>query len=316
MTVGYITDLHHRDDIAQQLWTLGDDQYRQFSTAEARLTAAVAVFNAASAEYMILGGDMIDGHGLNYAGTDANRKTAVEARMDDLIVITDTFNGEVIWVYGNHEASAWTAANSVDLTPADFWTKVDTGSNPVTRANEWNGDGDGTLGYTFEAGGIRYVIIYASGSGDLESPGDVEERTWLNGTALNTTLPVVVISHATLTDVPNAYGVVDNFATIRGDLEAAGNVQLVIQGHYHRNSIRHFSDPFETINDILYVSGRGSVLGASDGNSSATATIVDSAYYLFDIKPNAYLGGSQAKANVTVTGYEQGTGKFQDTFKI
>jgi len=315
MIISAIYDIHNRKDIAQQFWGTGDDQYRQFSTAEARLTAAVTASNVAGADYLIIGGDAVDGHSQDYEGTDADRKIAVQARLDELIAITDTFSGEIIWVLGNHEIFAWLAEYSVDLTPADFWTKVDTGSNGVTRANEWNPDVDGTLAYTFDAGGIRYVVIYAHGSFDLQSPGAVEERTWLS-TAINTTLPVVVISHATLTDTPNTYGVVNNAATIRADLEAAGNVQLVIQGHYHRNSISGYTVPYQTISDILYVSCRGSVLGADDGDSSDTATTADSAYYLFDILPDAYLGDSRPRANVTVTGYEQGKNKEQDTFVL
>lgn len=318
IAIGVIFDIHHRDDIAQYQWGTGplrDAQYRQYSTAEARATAFVNQMNTAGAELLILGGDSIDAHSSNFSGTDAQRKAAVEARLDELIVITDTFTGgDVLFAYGNHEKTVWTAAQAVDLTPADFWTKVDTGGNIGARANEWNGDGDGTLSYTYDKDGIRFVVLYIDMINGLASPGGVDQTTWLEGTALNSSLPTVVIVHYTLSPTSYAYGYPTAYASIRSSLENNGNVQLVIQGHYHRNGIDGWTPVYEWRNDILYYFCRGSVLGAADGISSATATISDSAYYLFEIQPDAYYGDGKMRCNVTVTAYEKGIGKSQDRF--
>jgi len=302
---GVITDVHYCSGTAQEHWGGGpnlDEQYRQFSTADARLKAFLDEMETQSADFCAQFGDLVD-------DATGNRATDLAAAINRY----DTDFSNTVWnVIGNHEVALYDGSGGNQFS--DFWTTMDGASSAGTRANEWDPDGDGTIAYTFEQGGIRFVVLFATGIGDAKSPDSVAINTWLSDTALDTTKPVVVFVHGCLTVVPNEYGYVDNCATIRGLLEAAGNVQLVVQGHYHRNQL--WTKPYETINDIIYFSCRGSVLGVADGWSSVTATTADSAYYLFDILTNAYEGTSQPKANVTVTAYEKGVGKTQDAFLI
>ncbi len=203
----------------------------------------------------------------------------------------------------------------------DFWTEMDTASNAGVRENVWNPDGKGALAYTFDYKSMRFVVLFAAAAGivNMESPDGVGIGTWLADIALDTPKACVVFSHGLLTDSNFDYSTQDNVATIRGILEAAGNVQLMIQGHFHRNGIEGYGTPvksYQRINDILYYYCRGSVLGAEDGNSGDTATTADSAYYIFDVQPSSIIGDNQFRANVTVTAYEKGKAKSQDTFRI
>jgi len=307
ITFGVITDVHYNNGTAQELWGSGpvlDEQYRQYSTADDRLKEFLEEIETQSADFGIQLGDLVDD------GT-GNRATDLAAAINRY----DTDYSNSVWnVLGNHEASLYDGSGGNAFS--DYWTTMDTAANVGSRENEWDPDGDGTAAYTFEEGGVRFVVLYATGIGDAQSPGAVDIDTWLSTVALDTTNPVVVFTHGSLVDTGYEYGHVDNYATIRGLLETAGNVQLVVQGHFHRNQISDWVVPYQTINDILYFSCRGSVLGSDDGDSSDTATITDSAYYLFNITPNAIKGTNQQRANVAVTAYEKGVGKLIDRFVV
>ena len=302
---GYITDVHKNLGTAQSLWNpVGpfDAQYRQYSTADARLQEFASDMEVAGAGFCVQGGDL----------TDANTNSRY-SDLSDAICITDTYYSSDFWhTVGNHEGLVvW--LNDI----SDMWTQLDTAANAGIRENEWNPASDitGPLAYTFDKNGIRFVVLYADG-GILDSPAGAGERNWLTSKALNTDKPVVIFTHALLRPVDYSYAVVDDYIAVNSDLVAAGNVQLVIQGHFHRNQIEDFTDHWETHSDIIYFYGRGSILGAEDGDSGDTATTADSAYYLFDVIPNAYIGDNQMRANVTVTAFRKGKNKPQDTFAL
>ncbi|MCP4566835.1 MAG: hypothetical protein GY841_04550 [FCB group bacterium] len=309
---GVITDVHYNEGTASELWggvlSYLDTQYRQYSTAKDRLVSFLSDMEVEAVDFCVQLGDIID------AGSDER-----DSDISDAVYQYDTHYSGTTWnVLGNHESERWSGSGAnTDLS--DYWTAMDTAANSGTRANEWNPDGRGTAAYTFDYKQVRFVVLFAEGANnDLHSQDEVEELTWLSGTALDTTLPVVVLTHASLTpeNATYPYGWVDNAAAVRTALEAAGNVQLVVNGHFHRNSIDDWTVPHQTINDILYLNLRGSVLGAGDGDSSDTATVADSAHYLIEIIPNAVLGDTNPRANVEVTGYYKGKNKEPNKYII
>ena len=459
---GVISDIHNRKDRDSISWFFSgmDTHYRQFSTAEARLTAFVNQMNDDGAELIILMGDNVDAHSFAHPGQAECRKGFAKARLAELIAITDNFTGgDVLYMMGNHDAAVWNSGDGADnlvdnwnmkddsdwaafnnatgvarsdeqrqvtsvtsfaftateiksgvksntfttvdgqtyavkfyikppstkagyiirkgdnsgdladvdvvgLTPnvwqqvtatveesaqgagayvvvhsgadtegeffvdevevydtafdtydeSEFWTAVDTGGNIAARANEWNGDGTGTLAYTYDYGGLRFVCAFAStGGNDLESPGGAEERTWLTGTALNTEKPTIVLTHAMFQPTDYSYSTIDDYATIQDDLEGNGKVQFCVQSHFHRNSVSGYTPVYNWISDILYYFCRGSVLGKTDGAADNGAA-ADSAYYLFEVEPNAYFGDSKQRMAVSATGYLKGKSKTRETF--
>lgn len=310
--IGIITDLHKdKSDplVEQSFWEVpqGDDQYRQYSTADARYTAALAVFESESVDIVINPGDLLT------AGTSTG---GWPEAMDDLMAIRDATTRTFADTLGNHERALDAAAQ---FSYTDFWAKIDGSNLPVVRENVWEADSD-ELAYTFEINGIRFIILNANAvvQGGNTIGSSVSQQTWLTDVALNTTLPCVVLVHTLLTEnALYAYANEKNPATVRGLLEAtSGQVQAVISGHFHRNTIAGYGSEavMEIINGIPYFNLRGSVLGAEDGDSSDTATTADSAFYTMTIVPEAV--GTPKRANIELIAYEKGIGKVYTSYMV
>ena len=126
---GVITDVHYRDGTAQAFWTLGDDQYRQFSTADARLQAFLEAMEAeGDVSFCVQLGDLVDAS----SGDRAADLAAALNRYD-----TD-YSGAVYNVLGNHEETLFDGTAGDEFS--DYWTTMDTAASAPSRENEWNPD--------------------------------------------------------------------------------------------------------------------------------------------------------------------------------
>lgn len=331
LTLGIIADLHNRKDIPRLHWSdvvpFGDKQWREFARAEANLTDAVSDFNAESVDACVLLGDEVDGHGAAYAGDTAQRITDTNLRLNENLVITNTFNGPVIRVIGNHERPIWAGIDGREQLE-DYWAVVDAvgNSNDVTRDNEFvetnspitHGAGNNVQSYTCEIGPVRIVNLKTNvGTGNIDSDWDMttEQLAWIP-TALDTPKPVVVVTHTLLAANSNGWGYAtqDHAEDVRAAFEAAGNVVACFSGHFHRNTISGFNSPLvSVVNGIRYVALRAPVLGPDDGDTELGATLADSSHYI--VKFYSLSVGSN-QANFEIVGYNSGIGRVADTYGL
>ena len=284
------TDQHNSDESGEGtkivgpgpngIWSLGEDHYRWWTNAVANQTAAAVLATSVGADVLIDLGDIVDG-----VSTDDLTE------LQEILTERNAFTGNIINVRGNHEATIWLA----DYT--DYYTEIDAGH--VTRANICGGY---IHNWTVDIDGVRYVII----GDNLTTVFAEDEKTWLSGTALATSLPVVVLSHKKMT--ADSWGYYSNVADIQDLFEESGVVQLVLTGHDHPAS-----GGFQTINDILYCSLRGQVMGPANGD------IPDGTYktyYKIDAKFNAVQGDNQMRCNVEITAFGQGISRSLDKYGV
>ncbi len=101
--------------------------------------------------------------------------------------------------------------------------------------------------YSFDRGGIHFVVLDACFRSDGESYGRKNfqwtdtnippaEIEWLQADLKANHFPVIVFAHQRL-DVNNDHGVKNNVA-VRSILESSGNVLAVFQGHSHKNDLK------------------------------------------------------------------------------
>ncbi len=120
------------------------------------------------------------------------------------------------------------------------------------------------LHYTFERGGIRFVVLDACYRSDgvpygrdnaewTDSAIPSEQVDWLGRTLGESDTRTIVFVHQRL-DATGDYAV-GNAAEVRSVLEASGVVLAVFQGHEHRNDLRE-------IGGIRYVTFRGMIEGS------------------------------------------------------
>jgi len=213
-----ITDVHFNLDVVREHWTIFDNQWREYSTAEDRLTAAIATANSTGCDLFIQLGDICD-----VGQQVASWETELDLALDTM----DDFEGEgVINVLGNHEANFAITKEGYEIS--DYWTAVDNSHNQVTRANEHYEDGN-LLCYTYDYGGFRFVSLFT----DLYA-FPTERLEWLykgdDSGVLETELPCIVLTHCIIYENPET----DNYgydlvsfskstaALIRSTFEAAG----------------------------------------------------------------------------------------------
>lgn len=282
--IGVITCVHitPRDDAP---WTqFGQDEYRRYSTAETRLTNFLNAMHArGDIELCVQKGDFIDA--LPVEDYVARLITAVG------YVAASDWGGDFYNVIGNH------CKTRFDL---GGWSDYESNINNSAYDDAWQEDGIDKA-FSWDKNGIHYIVLFCPYTNDMSE----SQRNWLIADLAATELPVVVFTHAHLCDSvstsPVDYINVGNASIIRGILEGDGNVQCVIEGHYHTGH-----DPV-WINDILYIGMRGSVFAPEAG---------DNAYYAVEIIPNAVWGSSRMRANIEVTGYSLGSTKTFDKFIV
>lgn len=281
--IGYIGDLHY-SDAADSLWGgPGPLEYRRRSTADTRFAEAISTFNTAGCDFMIDIGDKLDG------GT-----TDLASYIASYVSRRDTFNGDVYDGLGNHERGlyGWDSADYSNL-----WTVINPGH--AARSNQWPSAED-PRAYSFDRDGFRFIVLYYNYIDSIGS-GSGSQLEWLQG-RLNPTessLPVVIFSHAHVRDMGTGYsyahGPSGDLSAIQSAIEANGNVQAVIGGHYHHAKV------FEYVNDIPYICLGGSVLAWEPD---------DNTYYIIEITPDVYVGKYQKRAGIVITGY--GLGRSMD----
>jgi hypothetical protein len=314
-----ITDFHSRaDGVAYEYWDLGggfDPHWRWYAGSYTALNDAVDQANAEEADIFIICGDEVDLH----AGVDASEALISSTRaLQKNIGITNRFKGAggVIRVIGNHD-------NNMFPNQDDYWSIVDISStNAASRSNEHEEAGD-VVAYTYDFMGVRFVVMYLI----ISSTDPSSQITWLTDTALDTSLPCIVLTHCPVTSRPTfiyTYQTLINIYAVplRETFEAAGNVKFVFSGHFHRNGIAGYGaeEWVEKINGISYVKFRGSVLGANDGDSlndnpsDADGSLEDSSHYAIrvlsdSVGKNIYdpsTGFSEGEYNFEIEGFLRG----------
>lgn len=285
MKFGNITDIHDAD-IADAYWGgggLGPVQWRKYSTAGARLTAFCNAMQArGDVDFCIQMGDFVDGSANN---------TILERIVQ---VVTDS-NWTGLWynMLGNHEQGIW------GLDFSDYESRINNSlyDDPYVQNSA-------DMGYSFDVEGIHFVVMFATGLTGPGSPDWTAQDAWLIANLAATSLPVVILIHA---DPSGNLGDLSGYTTDHDDelrtiFENSGKVQAVISGHYH------WAGFDIVINNIPYYHLRGSVLSDTSEDSH-------NAYYLFEIIPNAVYTANGMKANIKITGYEEGSGETIDFIK-
>ena len=133
--------------------------------------------------------------------------------------------------------------------------------------------------YSFDRGGIHFVVLDACFRGDNEPYGrknfqwtdtnvPQDELEWLAADLKASELPTIVFTHQRL-DVSNNHGV-KNGADVRKVFESNGNVLAVLQGHSHQNDLKE-------IGGIYYCTLVAMVEGTGSKNNG---------YSFMEIEPN------------------------------
>ena len=281
-TFVWLCDGHKADDQpADATWTVfGTDEYRRQSTFDARVEAALTTANAESASFFIQAGDW----------NDLNNTDPAQVIIDaEAVVAGGAYAGPYLTVIGNHErvfVGSWAADYFANLLG---WASGEASYSAWTDNDD---DNDAVAGkaYSVDVDGFHVIVLYATTSTHTFTAG---QKTWLTTDLAANSLPVIVFTHAWISDVRPApsnadYANIPNGSDVRTILEADSNVQAVFQAHFHG------SHAAAVINDIWYLHGWGSV-------NAPGAT--DNAYYLVKIIPDAYYGTSRNRANVKLTRY-------------
>jgi hypothetical protein len=179
-----------------------------------KLNVAVPQWQAEQVAFCLVNGDAID----HYGSTAAQAAT-------DLMAVKAAFGAlESHFVMGNHE------------------------QDKLTKAQIFATTGQSSGHYSFDRGGVHFVILDANYRSDNDAdqyePGNYAwnvnfippaQRTWLVDDLAAASTPVVVFCHYRLDDAGD-YSV-SNRAAVRAILEASGKVRAVFQGHNHLNAL-------------------------------------------------------------------------------
>jgi hypothetical protein len=284
VTFGLITDEHYRDSLDYLSWSFqGVSEHRRFNTATARIQAAYTKFESEGLPFVLSLGDNV------------SQNTTDDAAMLALY-LTDIgvaeYSGDHYFVPGNHDLGSFIG----DLGAWNDNNGNATGSNGYTAL--YQDSGLDKL-YYFKYGGVYFMG--ASGGHLGNSTLQAAITSFLQDTSKNT--PVVFFCHEHISSVVDpSYANSGSAATIRGLLEADGNVQVVLQGHYH------YAADNTTIGDIQYIHFGGSVL-----HTDATETNSNH-YYIVSIEPDAVMGSTKMMANIRITAYGNGASTAYQTY--
>lgn len=206
--VALMTDIHYADKP-----TNGSRHYRK---ALPRVRRAVEALDARKPTFAVEIGDFIDGGDTRQQELEALE--AIEAQFA-------AFRCPGHYVLGNHDLHHLSKEEFGEATGA---------RRPY---------------YAFDSGGIHFVILDACYRQDGEPyhRGNFEwtntaippdEIEWLKADLASTDRPTVVFVHQPLGLSPNNTYAVKNATSVRDVLAASGQVQVVLQGHHHRNAHR------------------------------------------------------------------------------
>lgn len=287
---GFITDVHYASDTRTiALAPGGGSHLRRYNTADQRLQQSALAFKA---ENEIRGLDfwMSNGDEIDFSLGTPGVTPLPTIRVQDYI--TDSkLAGDILFymTQGHHTQASFDpmadASRNGDFTWDDYYNIL---YHPVTGNHgavenafpgdigyPYSGGWDGTSGdfhwplsYTFTKKGIKFIVYtrYYGGIDRIASyyddPSTGTHKDWLRE-QLNTSLPVVIFSHAHLwqdsskTAISSAFDISD-WDTGAPDgiqyiLEDAGNVKAVFGGHWHDGN-RNME-----LNGIKYFSMKGSI---------------------------------------------------------
>lgn len=179
----------------------------------------------------------------------------------------------VLRTQGNHDAVAFLGQ------AVNYYTDIDV--NHAVRENVFT-NAIGWKSYTYDVKGIRLVVL------NTQSEVSGDEITWFE-TQLNASpLPVVVIGHYPMWLGEFSWAYTSSYIELQEKINAAGNVLVILAGHYHHNKIN------TKLKDILYMNFPGSVLAPKES---------DNAYFKLSIRPNAISTPNGMKANIAVKGF-------------
>ncbi len=111
------------------------------------------------------------------------------------------------------------------------------GASPSETIKKWIIARHGSLSYTFDAGGVHFIVLFSKYDESLNSPAQPLSQEALeflrkDVTSLAKGTPVVVATHLCFDAVTNR----DEFVKAFGD----ANVVLVLGGHYHKAKVDRF----------------------------------------------------------------------------
>ncbi len=236
LRIGLVTDLHYADKPPA-----GTRHYRE---TLGKLDEAAQHFSRRKLDFVVELGDIID----------AAPSVSVEQRY--LKTVNEAFSqvcSERHYVLGNH--------------------CVDT----LTKQEFLKGVGQEKTYYSFDRDGYHFIVLDAC----FRSDGQPYERRnfewtdanvpraeieWLKADLRANGNPVVVFAHQRL-DVANNHGVKNN-AEVRKILEDSGNVQVVFQGHSHKNDLKR-------IGGIHYCTLVAMVEGSGESNNGYSVMEID-----------------------------------------
>lgn len=240
--IGLMTDLHYADKPATKT--------RFYREALTKIDEAVSTFNQKGPAFVVELGDLIDA-----APTVEQEIVWLQTIEKRYAVLSMPRH----YVLGNHCVTT--------LTKDEFASH--TGASKSSN-------------YTFDHGGIRFVILDACFREDGTSYGrnnfhwqdthiPDHQLEWLKTQLSSMPGPVIIFAHQRLDN--NPAHAVKNAAAVRSILEKAGNVLAVFQGHSHKND-------YQQIAGIHYTTLVAMVEGSGRENSG---------YALLDVLPDRSL---------------------------
>ena len=239
---GVVTDAHYS---TRAKW---DD--RHYADSLAKMRQAVDAFNACGLDFAIELGDLKD------MGVKPDRTEAL-GFLDAIEAEFARFSGPRYHVLGNHDMDC--------ISKEDFLAHT-----------ENYGAAKGKRHYSFEVGGVKFVVLdacfnkdmtpYRCGNFDWTKALVPEgELAWFDGELKAATTPVVVFCHQLLDGFSARKGLggifVGNWKRVVEIMEKSGNVLASIQGHHHRG---HYS--FR--NGIHYWTMKAMISGAHPPHNS------------------------------------------------
>ncbi len=209
LRVGLVTDMHYADKAPA-----GSRHYRESLN---KLNEAAIEFQKKPLDFMVELGDFIDA------------ADSVETELGYLKTINKEFSQiakERHYVLGNHCVDT--------LTKEEFLGAVEQEKSY----------------YSFHRGGYHFVVLDSCFRSDgtpyqrknfkwTDPNVSKAELEWLADDLKQTELPVIVFAHQRL-DVSNSHGV-KNAPAVRKLLEDSGKVEIVFQGHSHKNDHKEIS---------------------------------------------------------------------------
>lgn len=277
---GVITDMHFGDTADGAGISLGDGGgERIYSTAAKRLTEFRKETAKRNVDFRMNFGDAVDGNDSDYVTTFGDVSSGFVADFGEY-----SSDGIETWhVKGNHEdanmtVSEWKSA----VAPAH-------NLNPTSVDNPWI-SAKNLSAYTFETGGIRFVVVNSEAGVDWDNdPGGADHLTWLED-SLSQAIPNIVFVHQHIyydgewgslsESLSNA---IQSVLTTHNATYANGQILAVIQGHRHTGYLQRSGQPL-IVSGIPHYAMRCSVLGRNISDYTANS------FYIFDVSTTGIIG--------------------------